>query len=284
MPHFQSIPLFLSLLLSCSFSLADSTTVPPLSLAKTYKGNGSIDLSQFWVSEKLDGVRAYWNGQQLISRQGKVYHAPVWFTDKFPAQALDGELWLARGRFQSLLSIVRKKQAIKQEWQQVRYFVFDLPSLEKPFSQRLKKLPELLRLVDSPYLKLVQQFRITDESDLMQALAKIVAKGGEGLMLHRADALYHVGRNSDLLKVKPYFDAEATVIAHIAGKGKYVDKMGSLLVETAQGLQFKIGSGFSDSERSQPPAIGISITYTYHGKTLKGIPKFASFLRIRTRE
>jgi len=100
-------------------------------------------------------------------------------------------------------------------------------------------------------------------------------------MLHRADALYHVGRNSDLLKVKPYFDAEATVIAHIAGKGKYLDKMGSLLVETAQGLQFKIGTGFSDSERSYPPAIGTSITYTYHGKTLKDIPKFASFLRIR---
>lgn len=282
MPYLLFIPIILSLLVNCAYSLADSTTVPSLSLAKKYKGQGAVDLSQFWVSEKLDGVRAYWNGQKLISRQGTLYPAPAWFIAKFPTQPLDGELWLGRGKFQPLLSIVRKKQALEQEWQQVNYCVFDLPLLKKPFSQRLKKLQQIVRLADSPYLKLVKQFKVADEPDLMQTLAEIVDKGGEGLMLHRADALYHTGRNKDLLKVKPYFDAEATVIAQIAGKGKYADKMGALLVETAQGLQFKIGSGFSDVERSYPPAIGSVITYKYHGKTLKGIPKFASFLRIRT--
>jgi len=71
------------------------------------------------------------------------------------------------------------------------------------------------------------------------------------------------------------------VISHIAGKGKYQDMLGSLLVEMPVGLQFRIGSGFTDQQRSNPPAIGKTITYTYHGKTQKGIPKFASFLRIR---
>ncbi len=278
MPYFLSALLLLTLTALSSFSLAE-TSPPPLSLAKNYKGQ--IDLTQYWVSEKMDGVRAYWNGQQLISRQGNPYSAPTWFTKDFPKQALDGELWLGRDQFQSLLSIVRKKQAIDSEWRQVRYFVFDLPQLDKPFTQRLDKLQQLIALSSNPYLKLVKQYRITDKTSLQQKLDSVVAMRGEGLILHNADALYHAGRNSDLLKVKPYFDAEATVIAYTAGKGKYRGMMGALLVESADGLQFKIGSGFTDQQRSNPPKIGKTITYSYHGKTKRGIPKFASFLRIR---
>lgn len=270
---------YIILIFSAPFSQADSVEAPPLTLSKTYKGQ--IDLTQYWVSEKLDGVRAYWNGRQFISRQGNPYPAPTWFTKNFPKQALDGELWLGRNQFQALLSIVRKKQAIDNEWQQVRYFVFDLPQIKEPFTQRLLKLQQLVALSNTPYLKLVKQFKITNDSALQQQLDKTVALGGEGLMLHRANAFYHSGRNNDLLKVKPYFDAEATVIAHIAGKGKYTTMMGSLLVETQEGLQFRIGSGFTDLQRSKPPEIGKTITFTYHGKTLKGIPKFASFLRVR---
>jgi DNA ligase-1 len=275
MPYFLFILLFLSL---TSFSHAEKS-IPPLTLAKIYKGK--IDLTQYWISEKLDGVRAYWNGQQFISRRGNPYPAPAWFTKDFPKLALDGELWLGRDQFQPLISIVRKKQAIDSEWHKVRYFAFDIPLTNKPFTQRLNELKQLVSLTNSPYLKLVKQYRISDETALQQELDRIVAIKGEGLMLHRADALYHAGRNSDLLKLKPYFDAEAKVIAHIAGKGKYTGMMGSLLVETAKGLQFKIGSGFTDQQRSNPPEIGKTITFTYHGKTQKGIPKFASFLRIR---
>lgn len=269
----------LILIIICSVSQADSFSPPTLTLAKTYQGQ--IDLTQYWVSEKLDGVRAYWNGQQLISRQGKTYLAPTWFTQDFPTQALDGELWLGRGQFQPLLSIVRKKQAIDSEWLQVHYYVFDLPQLNKPFSQRLEELQQLIKQSNSPYLQLAHQYLLSNESELMNELDRIVSIGGEGLMLHRADAFYHAGRNNDLLKVKPYYDAEAIVIAQIAGKGKYTNMLGALLVETPKGLQFRIGSGFTDLERANPPAIGTIITYTYHGKTQKDIPKFASFLRIR---
>ena len=279
MPWPLSTILALALIITCSLSPADTTVPPALTLAKTYKGK--IDITQYWVSEKLDGVRAYWNGQQLISRQGNPYPAPTWFTKNFPAEALDGELWLERNQFQRLLSIVRKKQAIDTEWEQVRYYVFDLPHLNIPFSQRLNRLQQLVTLSGSPYLKSVRQYQLADEPALLQELDRIEALGGEGLMLHRADALYHAGRNNDLLKVKPYFDAEAIVISHIAGKGKYQDMLGSLLVEMPVGLQFRIGSGFTDRQRSNPPAIGKTITYTYHGKTKKGIPKFASFLRVR---
>lgn len=269
----------LFLILGYTFSHADSYSPPALTLAKTYKGE--IDLSQYWVSEKLDGVRAYWNGQQLISRQGNPIPAPGWFTKGFPAQTLDGELWLKRGGFQKLLSIVSKNQAIVEEWQQIGYFVFDLPQVNEDFTERLNILQQLVKKSSNPYLKLVHQYRIVDEPALLQKLNLISKVGGEGLMLHRANALYHAGRNGDLLKVKPYYDAEATIIDYIPGKGKYSGLLGSVVVETPEGIQFRIGSGFTDVQRRTPPAIGSVITYTYHGKTDKGIPRFASFLRIR---
>jgi len=258
---------------------ANDSIAPPLTLAKTYQGK--IDLRLYWVSEKLDGVRAYWNGQHLISRQGNIYPAPAWFTQDFPTQALDGELWLDRQKFQSLLSIVRKKKAVDNEWRNVRYFVFDLPQLHQPFSQRLKSLQQLVTLSKSPYLQIVKQFQVKNKSELQQQLDRVIKLGGEGLMLHRADAYYHAGRNNELLKVKPYTDAEAKVIAYIAGKGKYTGMLGALMVEMSTGIQFKIGTGFSDLERANPPEIGSIITYKYHGKTNKGTPRFASFLRIR---
>jgi len=271
--------LCLNLITCHSPCLADTSAAPPLSLAKSYRGK--IDLSQYWVSEKLDGVRAYWNGQQLISRQGNVYPAPAWFTQHFPVQTLDGELWLGRQQFQELLSIVRKKHPIDNEWKDVRYLAFDQPDLNQPFNLRLKSLKQLVSTSNSPYLKIVNQFIISNKTELQQQLDRVIALGGEGLMLHHTDAYYHAGRNRDLLKVKPYTDSEAKVIAHIAGKGKYTGMMGALLVETPTGLQFKIGSGFSDLERAKPAEIGSIITYKYHGKTRKGIPRFASFLRIR---
>ncbi|NOR69397.1 MAG: DNA ligase [Methylomarinum sp.] len=267
---------FFLLLVIYSNSYADK---PPLSLAKTYQG--VEDISQYWVSEKLDGVRAYWNGQQLVSRQGNIYSAPVWFTQSFPKQALDGELWLARGQFQRLVSIVRKKQAVDDEWKSVRYFVFDLPHSKQTFNVRLKVLQNLVEQSHSVYLQVVKQYRLSDKMALMQSLNQVVDAGGEGLMLHHADALYHSGRNTDLLKVKPFYDAEATVIAYIEGKGKFSGLLGALLVEMPNGLRFKVGSGFNLQQRQNPPKIGSVITYKYFGKTQKGIPRFASFLRIR---
>ncbi len=279
MPYLSLLLFSLPLLCNYSPSLADQTKKPALTLAKSYQGQ--VDLTHYLVSEKLDGVRAYWNGKQLISRQGNPYPAPAWFTKNFPAQALDGELWLDRQKFQALISIVKKRHAIDKEWQKLRYFVYDQPSLNKPFSQRLQSFQLLILLANSPYLKALKQYQVANKNALLKELDRVTALGAEGLMLHRADALYHAGRNGDLLKVKPYYDAEATVISYIPGKGKYTGKLGSLLVETTDGLRFRIGSGFTDLQRSNPPSIGQVITYIYHGKTLKGIPKFASFLRVR---
>jgi DNA ligase-1 len=100
-------------------------------------------------------------------------------------------------------------------------------------------------------------------------------------MLHRGSSLYVGKRNGDLLKLKPYEDAEAVVIKHLPGKGKFTNMMGAIIVEIPEGKQFKIGTGFTHKERYNPPEIGSTITYQYRGKSKNGIPRFASFLRIR---
>lgn len=256
--------------------------VPDILLAHVYQQG--IAVEQYLVSEKLDGIRAIWDGQQLWTRQGHPIHVPAWFVQGFPHQALDGELWIARGQFELLSSTVRQSIPNAQAWRQVSYYVFELPNAAGSFQQRAESIEQLVSHSQNPHLKAVKQFRLPNEVALKQRLKAVVAQHGEGLMLHRADAPYVTGRNHALLKLKPQLDAEAKVIAHLPGKGKYQGKMGALLVETPQGLRFKLGTGFTDAERLHPPPVGINVTYIYRDLTKNGKPKFASFLRVRPPE
>lgn len=283
----HKLPAFLFLLFFTSFFsptiFSSDLTPPALLLAKVYQSEKNI--SDYWVSEKLDGVRAYWNGKHLISRQGNIYHAPEWFIAGFPPIPLDGELWIDRQQFERLSGIVRKNQAIDAEWQLVSYQVFDMPPQKDDpnpsFNQRLKHLQQLIPSLNIPWVKLISQYQLNSEAELLQKLQTVIDQGGEGLMLHNASSLYEGKRSNDLLKLKPYYDAEAIVIKHIPGKGKFSGMMGSLLVENEQKKQFRIGSGFSNEERRNPPAIGSTITYKYSNITNKGLPRFARFFRKR---
>ena len=259
--------------------LADKLKSPELLLANVY--DKDVDVSQYWVSEKYDGVRAYWDGKQFLSRQGNQYYAPAWFTQGFPDHPLDGELWLARESFEQLLSTVKKQIPQDEEWQKVSYQVFELPKASGTFTARLKTLEAMFEKLENPHIKLIPQYRLDSHKALMAKLDEMVKAGAEGLMLHHQDALYRTGRSDDLLKVKSYQDAEARVIKHLAGKGKYQHQLGALLLETPEGKQFRVGTGFSDAERKQPPPIGALVTYKFFGKTRNGIPRFASFLRVR---
>ncbi|RUM93468.1 MAG: DNA ligase [Thiothrix sp.] len=253
--------------------------VPDVLLAQTYEPG--INVSEYWVSEKLDGVRARWDGQRFISRQGNIFHSPTWFTAEFPLQALDGELWIERNNFEQVVSTVRTHVPNNTAWREIRFMVFDLPESKAIFSDRLKTLKSIFSRLKSPYLKLIKHYRLDSHTLLMNKLQDITQAGGEGLMLHHQDSLYFGGRSDALLKLKLYQDAEAEVIEHLPGNGKYTGMLGALRVITADGKYLRIGTGFTDDERKNPPPIGITITYKYFGKTRNGIPKFASFLRIR---
>jgi DNA ligase 1 len=254
-------------------------TAQDILLAQIY--SQGVDVKQYLVSEKLDGVRAIWDGKQLKSRKGNVINAPVWFVKDLPNTPLDGELWLARGQFDVLSGAVRKDIPVDAEWKNITYQIFELPNATGTFEVRAKRMVKIVEQLNIPHLKTVVQFRVKNETELNKKLKQIVAKGGEGLMLHRADAAYITGRSDALLKLKLLHDAEAIVIAHLPGKGKYTGKLGALLVQAQNGMRFKLGTGFSDAQRANPPEIGSTITYTYLDKTKNGKPKFASFLRVR---
>ncbi|MEZ5627303.1 MAG: DNA ligase [Rhodocyclaceae bacterium] len=268
--------------LSCLFvspAVAAPDPAPAVLLAR--EATEGIDPAPYWVSEKLDGVRAIWDGRALRFRSGRPVHAPDWFVHALPPQAMDGELWLGRGRFAELSGVVRKQMPVETEWRRVRYLIFELPDAPGDFSQRVMAMRALVASADVPWLGVVAQARVPNRAALTAQLAEVLAAGGEGLMLHRADAPYLTGRSDALLKLKPWSDAEAIVTAQVPGQGRFAGMLGALEVRMPDGRKFRIGTGFSDAERRAPPAIGTQISFRYRGLTATGLPRFASFWRVR---
>jgi DNA ligase-1 len=267
------------LLVSAPATYADTPPAPALLLAKV--ASPKLDPTPYWVSEKLDGVRALWDGRQLRFRSGNPVPAPAWFIAALPPQALDGELWIARNRFEQVSGIVRRQQPVDADWRQVRYMIFELPDAPGSFTTRIAQLRAIVSAANVPWLHAVEQFRVSSHAALMQQMNAVVQGGGEGLMLHRADAPYLTGRQDVLLKLKPWQDTEATVVGYTPGSGKYSGLTGALEVQMPDGKRFLIGSGLPDAVRRNPPALGSLITYRYQALTQDGVPRFARYLRVR---
>lgn len=235
-----------------------------------------VDPKPYLISEKLDGVRALWDGTTLKFRSGRAVAAPAWFLAALPKTPLDGELWIKRRSFDELSATVRRTEPVDAEWRRVSYRVFELPAGEGTFEQRADKLKTLASDIVVP----VEQQRFTSNAELRAKLRQVVDAGGEGLMLHRADAPLASGRSDLLLKLKPLADAEAVVVGHEPGKGRLAGQLGALELQTPEGVRFKLGTGFTDAQRRDPPAIGATVTYRYRDLTPAGKPRFASFLRV----
>jgi len=256
-----------------------ATQPPALWLANPYQGDEK--LTDYWVSEKYDGIRGYWDGHQLLSRSGKVITPPTWFIEAWPMHPFEGELWAGLGQFEQAASVIQQKQASDSAWRAMRFMVFDAVSPNQAFTERIVRYQRLVKQIGQPWVQAVTQSQVPSHAALKVLLNKTVQAGGEGLVLHRGGSLYQSGRTADVLKAKPHADAEAQVISHEAGQGKHTERLGALWVETPQGLRFKLGTGFTDAQRENPPAVGQWVTYSYRGLTDKGIPRFASFVRIR---
>jgi DNA ligase-1 len=251
---------------------------PPVLLAETW--DNETNLVGWWMSEKLDGVRAYWDGKQFLSRQGNIYLAPDWFIEGLPPIPLDGELWLDRKAFQRTVSIVRRHDRPK-EWKDIRFVVFDAPGQEGEFEKRLRFLDDLLSRHSQPYLHRLEHLQCRGLDHLRSELDRIETVGGEGLMMRQPGSLYVAGRSSTLLKVKRFHDAEAVVVGLEPGKGKHTGKMGALTVQLPDGTMFSIGTGFSDAERSKPPGPGAVVTFRYQELSDRGVPRFPSYVGLR---
>jgi len=250
-------------------------TLPQLQLAQSYQQQEAV--SDFWISEKLDGVRAFWDGKQLRSRSGQWIKLPDSLLKQLPAFALDGELWAGRGRFQQVMQALQSSGT--ELWQGIRLMVFDAPQQPGTFTERLQFLKQ--QLPETAFVQLLPQQQLQTKAQLDELLQQVEAQGGEGLMLHHTKALYQSGRVSHLQKLKLVEDAEARVVAHLPGKGQFSGILGALLVELPDGRRFKLGSGFTVEERKNPPEIGRLVTFQYRGLTHKGTPRFAVFVRER---
>ncbi|WP_411993119.1 DNA ligase [Agarivorans sp. DSG3-1] len=271
-----SAKLSVCLFLACANEGLAQQQPPQLILATDYQQG--LDLQRYWVCEKYDGVRAYWDGKQLLSRNGHVIGLPESIAQQLPNVAVDGELWLGRGQFSALVSLVKQKNSRVEQWQDVRFVVFDLPNYPGPYQQRYRQLQTLSST--SAFMTVPSYRAYPGRPKLEQELAKISAEGGEGLMLRDPESMYIPSRSNALIKYKSYQDAEAEVVAYSGGKGKYSGKLGALVVQDQQGRRFKIGSGLSDQLRSNPPPIGSLVEYRYNGLTEHGKPRFARFVRV----
>ncbi len=238
------------------------------------------DIRGWLISEKLDGVRGYWDGSRLLSKNGKILHPPASFTRDLPDFALEGEIWGGRGSYSKTVSTVLKQEP-NDGWLQLKFAIFDVPEASGGFLQRLEKARAWFAGHPSPYAFVIAQTAVKDENQLEKDLQRVRKLGGEGLIVRKPDALYSAGRSTEILKVKEYQDAEAVVVAYLPGQGRNLGRLGALLVQLPDGRRFKIGSGFSDEEREHPPPLGETITFKFFGYHPSGIPRFPSFLRVR---
>lgn len=266
------------LLLCCGLLLTAPARAAELMLPQVYARQ--VDVGGWLLSEKLDGVRGYWDGRQLLSKNGNLFYPPAEFIQNLPPFALEGELWGGRNRFEQIVAIV-KKQRPHDGWMQLKFAVFDVPQAPGGFTARIEKARAWFAGHPSAYAFVIPQLPVRDHTHLQQELQRIEALGGEGVIVRKPHALYAAGRSAEILKVKNYQDAEATVVAHLPGKGRNAGRLGALLVALEDGTRFKIGTGFSDAERQAPPPLGALVTFKFYGKYQSGIPKFPSFLRLR---
>lgn len=260
---------------------------PQLLLLKEYKEGQKLD---GWVmSEKLDGVRAYWNGRQLFSRNGHLFAAPDWFIADFPPFELDGELWMEREAFAQTLAIVRRAKP-HLGWSDLTYQIFEVPQQPGGLMARLDKLRDYLGDYPNPYLRIIEQSPVESVVNLHKVHSRIIKIGGEGLVLRDPDALYHSGRSSLALKLKQRQDGECRVVGYTQGRGRFSGGIGALICEIVPGQfshlsadmrKIKIGSGLNHGERQNPPAMGSTLTFQYMGLTRRGLPRFPVYLRVR---
>ncbi|QUJ70284.1 DNA ligase (plasmid) [Photobacterium sp. GJ3] len=238
-------------------------------------------LSDYWVSEKLDGIRAHWTGKQLLTRSGHPIAAPLWFTESLPGFPLEGELWAGRENYPLVMQTVLDRQPNDSQWRQIQFMIFDAPAHDGTFGERHQHFSKHVAQLNLPHLKVIPQQKVDTALALDTLLSEVEKRGGEGLMLHWDAQRYQHGKTDGVLKLKRFEDAEAMVMGYEPGKGKYRGMMGAIWVKMAGHPPFKIGSGFTDADRLSPPAVGSRITFRHNGYTSNQIPRFARFLRVR---
>ena len=216
-----------------------------------------------WImSEKLDGIRAYWDGKDLYTKNGNKIYAPIWFTKDFPSFELDGELWTKRDDFENIQSIVLDKIP-SEKWKEITYNIFEVPNSKGNFEERVSIIENYLKESPNKLIKIIPQIKCKNQEHLEKYLQELINKKAEGIIIKNPKIDYFSGRSNEILKVKKFEDMEGQVIGH-----NYKDKkFKSLKIKLEDGVVFNLGGGFSDKERLNPPKVGDIVTFKYYGFT-----------------
>ncbi len=263
------------------------------------------NLNDYAVSEKFDGIRALWDGQNMFSKSGKILAIPRCFSEKLAILDLpkgdfvEGEIWIDYGAFEAISSVIRRKNPTCEDFSKVKYLIFNahtaISHCEKREAIRgnqhcqkydsvvdmAQNLAKIVPFCDSTNAQIcvIRQVRVDSQKELSDFFNAVIAKGGEGVIVRDSRVAF---------KLKPQNDAECKIIDFSRGKGRIRGKIGAIICESlenknsgiAKGKIFRIGSGLSDEIRSNPPPIGTIITYKFSGISKNGIPKHTRFLRI----
>jgi DNA ligase-1 len=243
-----------------------------------------MDPTGWWLSPKLDGVRAIWDGKALYSRNGNRFHAPPSFTACLPKEPLDGELYLGPGAFSETVSIV--KSATDKGWGRLTFEVFDAPAASGDFEARQRRLKAMVSAARGAgcRLRLVPQILCTGAAHLRRFHADQVAKGVEGTMLRAPRSPYEARRSGLLRKLKDFLDMEVEIVDTYAGTGKLKGLIGGYVVKAKDGTIFKVGSGLTDAQRARPLRPGTRITIAYQERSKRGSPRFPTYVGERADE
>lgn len=252
-------------------------------LLKNYDGR---DISGWVMSQKYDGVRAIWDGKKLKSRQGKEFCAPQSFISQLPPFSIDGELFAGRGSFEKAASITAR---CDEDWGELTYLIFDAPEAKGDLPTRLAPLKDFLAKNQGSQIKIIEQIKIKSTKEAFAYLDKITADGGEGIVVRDPKAPYKDGRQSSIMKLKKFYDAECEVLS-IKPRKDDNSVVGSVECRDMAGKNtFKIGSGFGSLKICKTTALkenclktGDIITYKYQNLTKNAKPRFGVFLRKRT--
>jgi DNA ligase-1 len=278
-----------------------------LFLMKAHKKTTGHNITPDWTwSIKLDGIRAFWDGgitrgredvpfafgefaSGLWSINGNIIHAPDWFLDQLPKVPCDGELWAGPGNFQLVSSYVRKQVPIDEEWEAIKYMVYDFPGLADVYcpskmltlatlkvdctpslhqymmnaaSERYKDflisapLPTNINghaICRSNVCDYVDQMPVPSYRFIMDSvMPKLLENKHEGIVFRHRDLTWTPIRSNYLVKEKPFSDSEALVIGLTFGRET---ELGSKLKGLMGALKVRwnnkefLVSGFTDNER-----------------------------------
>lgn len=209
----------------------------PMLASEFDKRGVTFDNGDVYAQPKLDGMRCAARADALWSRSGKeivaVPHVaqvlqPVFA--KYPDIVLDGELYnhALKDDFNKLMSLCRKAKPtaadLAESAEHVQYHVYDVYDPAQPdltLSERCSLLFDILQLVNhSPIIQRVDTQLVQDRDDLDALNNDWLEARYEGQMI-RYDTPYELKRSRNLLKRKPWMDAEFTVIAMHEGTGNW---------------------------------------------------------------